>query len=293
MTEKDNHFRNFIIIALVILAISVSFPFIVNSYFHDWTKSGAFSDTFGALSAIFSGVAIAGLIITILLQRKELENQRNELSLQRTEMQVTRKEFLINRITTIIYSQLERYEKALEQFKITYDQQTYNGYEAVFFLDSAKQTVYYPVDDKRTKAEILNERKQKNCRAMKIYASNDKSIAQFSLSAYNSVTVIREALLKSDLTVDEINDLKNLFFRNIGFIQLGVLEDISQKFKEYLDLSTNEDDNFIEECDIDFGKLSKANIFLKAILKFRATVITFENLKETKEKWTEEFGTHA
>ncbi len=293
MKEKDKYLRYFVIISVVIVIVSIGFPLLVNHYFKDWGKSGTFGDTFGALNAIFSGIAIAGLIITILIQRKELENQRIELALQRTEMQETRNEFLINRISNIIYSQLERYEKALEQFKIENDNKVYNGYEAIFYLDSSKQTVYYPVSDKRTAAEILKEKKTKNCLAMKIYSANDKSIAQFALSAYNSVEVVKETLLKSDLTAREINDLKNIFFRNLGFIQLGVLEDISIKFKEYLELSTVDDDNYIEECDIEYGKLSKAQIFLKSLLKFRATIITDEVIKETKEKLTEEFGAYA
>ena len=293
MTEKDKHFRLFIVITVSILIISISFPFIVKYFLGNWDKSGTFGDTFGALNAIFSGVAIAGLIVTILLQRKELENQRNELALQRTEMLETRKEFSINRITNIVYKQLERYEKALEQFTIRHENKFHNGYEAIFLLDSLKQTVYYPVIDDRTEAEILKERKQKNCFAMKLYSKNDKSIAQFALSAYNSVKVVKESLLKSDLTVDEINDLKNIYFRNVGFIQLDVLEDIVSKFKEYLDLSTKEGYDYIIECDVEYGKLSKANIFLNSIVEFRKTVITPESLKEIRKNWKSEFGSYA
>jgi len=279
MTEKDKYFKYFIIIAIVIVIVSIAFPFVVNHFFCNWTTSGAFGNTFGTLNAIFSGITIAGLIVTLLMQRKELQNQR--------------KEFSIDRTTDIIYKQLERYENAVEQFKIDYDNKNYNGYAAIFFLDTSKQTVYNQVDDKRTEAEILKERKEKNCAAMKIYVSNDKSIAQFALSAYNSAMVVKEILMRSDLSITEINEMKNLFFRNIGFIQLGVLEDISVKYKEYLELSTNDKDNYIEECDIDIGKLPKANIFLKSILKFRQTIITAENLKEIKENWTQEIGTHA
>lgn len=279
MSEKDNYFRYFIIIAILIVVVSIAFPFVVNHYFCNWATSGTFGDTYGTLNAIFSGIAISGLIVTLLMQRKELQNQR--------------KEFAIGRTTDIIYKQLERYESAVEQFKIEYDYKSYIGHGAIFFLDISKQTVYYPVDDKRTEAEILKERKVKNCTAMKIYSFNDKSIAQFSLSAYNAASVVKEILLRSDLTINEINELKNLFFRNIGFIHLGVLDDISAKFKEYLELSMNDNDNYIEECDIDFGKLSKAHIFLNSILKFRGTIITAENLKETKENWSQEIGSHA
>lgn len=50
------------------------------------TKGGLFGDMFGALNALFSGLAFAGVIITILLQSKELGLQREELKAQREEM---------------------------------------------------------------------------------------------------------------------------------------------------------------------------------------------------------------
>ena len=55
-------------------------------------KAGQFGDSFGILTALFSGLAFSGLIITILLQRKELELQRKELRLQREEMAASRGE---------------------------------------------------------------------------------------------------------------------------------------------------------------------------------------------------------
>jgi hypothetical protein len=50
-------------------------------------KSGVFGDSFGALTALFSGLAFAGMMITVLLQRDELALQRQELQLTRGEMQ--------------------------------------------------------------------------------------------------------------------------------------------------------------------------------------------------------------
>lgn len=49
-------------------------------------KSGVFGDSFGLLTSLFSGLAFAGLIITIVMQK-------DELALQREELQLTRKEF--------------------------------------------------------------------------------------------------------------------------------------------------------------------------------------------------------
>jgi hypothetical protein len=50
-------------------------------------ERGTFGDMFGAINALFSGLAFAGVIIAILLQRGELRLQREELTLTREEMQ--------------------------------------------------------------------------------------------------------------------------------------------------------------------------------------------------------------
>src|SRR5687767_14281913 len=47
---------------------------------------GQHGDMFGGLNALFSGLAFAGLIYTVLLQREELSLQRRELELTRQEL---------------------------------------------------------------------------------------------------------------------------------------------------------------------------------------------------------------
>lgn len=49
-------------------------------------EAGALGDTFGAVNAIFSGLAFAGVILAISLQHDELKLQRKELALTRTEI---------------------------------------------------------------------------------------------------------------------------------------------------------------------------------------------------------------
>ena len=55
-------------------------------YLYGFADRGTFGDMFGAVNALFSGLAFAGVIYAVLLQRKELELQRNELELTRTEL---------------------------------------------------------------------------------------------------------------------------------------------------------------------------------------------------------------
>lgn len=47
---------------------------------------GTFGDMFGAVNALFSGLAFAGIIFTIFLQRRELQLQRSELEETRKEL---------------------------------------------------------------------------------------------------------------------------------------------------------------------------------------------------------------
>lgn len=51
---------------------------------------GTFGDMFGAVNALFSGLAFCGLIFAIYMQHEELKLQREELRLQREEATATR-----------------------------------------------------------------------------------------------------------------------------------------------------------------------------------------------------------
>ena len=61
--------------------------FIIFFSFDTWGERGSFGDMFGSINALFSGLALAGVIYAILLQRKELSLQREELKLTRKELE--------------------------------------------------------------------------------------------------------------------------------------------------------------------------------------------------------------
>lgn len=62
-------------------------PFVLRFVIEDPQQRGLFGDSYGALNALFSGLAFAGVIATLLLQRQELSYQREELELTRAELQ--------------------------------------------------------------------------------------------------------------------------------------------------------------------------------------------------------------
>lgn len=286
--SSDNFLTIFLIIAVVLLIVTFIFPFAINRYFSDWSISGTFGDTFGALNALFSGLAFTGVIVTILIQRTELKNQRTELQLQRIEMQETRKEFLINRTTSLVYNQLDRFEKSISEFQIEYNTKTYIGNDAITFLDENKKMVTKPYD--KPEEVYANEMKESVIELLKIYTPNKSQIEKFAQNAYNSVEVLKRLIYKTDLDLEQLKDMKNIFFVNVGFINMGIIERISELAEEEITYLKTQD--YIDN-GLDVGRMVRANIFLKSIKKFYQLRLTENNFQLEKAKWIDSVGYEA
>ncbi len=93
-------------------------------------ERGAFGDMFGAVNSLFSGLAFAGVIWTILLQREELR-------LQRREMTTTRKEFA---------GQKEALEaQVISMQRATYDSAFFARLNLLQEIATNIQAMYHPI----------------------------------------------------------------------------------------------------------------------------------------------------
>ena len=81
--EKEKIIKIGTIISLVVIALWALTFFLF--FYPDPARQGQFGDMFGAVNALFSGLAFAGLILTLILQKKELSLQRDELEQTRNE----------------------------------------------------------------------------------------------------------------------------------------------------------------------------------------------------------------
>jgi len=68
----------FLILAIAVV-LWVGYGLVVPRLFMDWQKSSQFGDMFGGIGALFSGLALSGVVVAILMQKEELELQRDEL----------------------------------------------------------------------------------------------------------------------------------------------------------------------------------------------------------------------
>lgn len=94
--QKKSKFNatNIIIIAFIsVIVVWLLFWGGIDIFISDCTDRGTFGDKFGAVNALFSGLAFAGLIATLFYQKEELKLQREELQQTREELKGQREEF--------------------------------------------------------------------------------------------------------------------------------------------------------------------------------------------------------
>lgn len=118
-----------IIMVLGLFLLNFSLIFFIS----DEQIRGTFGDQFGAVNALFSGLAFAGLIYTIILQRKDLKLQRRDLLYQRRELELTRKEMeeqtaefekqnetlMIQRFENTFFNMLSQFQEVVNNLKIS------------------------------------------------------------------------------------------------------------------------------------------------------------------------------
>ncbi len=158
-TARHNYILLFIIVCIIILIITWGY-FKCLTHFDIITlklneKHGLFGDMFGGLNALFSGLAFAGVIITIIMQMKELELTREELrksskaqdesqkalNNQLNHMQATSKIELANSAIKI-YSDKNEDDK-VEIAKAIFERMTKNLFENIEFIDIVKPQIEF------------------------------------------------------------------------------------------------------------------------------------------------------
>jgi uncharacterized membrane protein len=112
MKEKN---RNLTYLSIGIIVLIVA-GWILTYYFLEGNEArGTFGDMFGSLNALYSGFALAGIIITILLQKNELKLQREELKETRKEFKIQNETLNIQRFENTFFNLLNLHHKIVDE----------------------------------------------------------------------------------------------------------------------------------------------------------------------------------
>lgn len=113
----------------------------INSNLSNEEIRGVFGDKFGAINALFSALAFAGIIFTIILQKKELRLQREELAETRDEFIKQNKTLNRQRFENTFFQLLKLHGDIVDKLKIkAFDGNDYEKRE--FFVGAIKEFKY-------------------------------------------------------------------------------------------------------------------------------------------------------
>ena len=173
----------------------------------------------------------------------------------------------------------------MDEFAIEINKETtYYGSSAFVYLN----TILFLVrkDHENLDSQKQNQNKDDLKRNLATLSRFKKKIERFSFNAYNSVEVLKRIIYKTDLDIDELNDLKNLFFINIGFVTMGTIEKISDYDKLELEILEARDYSVM----LDAGVMKKSNIFLRSLIDFYKIELNEDNFELHKNNWLESIG---
>lgn len=97
----------FICAGCVICAVWLASFVLIYHYFEDWEECGQFGDLFGSVNALFSGLAFAGLVITIIQQRHDLQLQRQANDQSKKELNQQNETMKKERFENTFFKMLE------------------------------------------------------------------------------------------------------------------------------------------------------------------------------------------
>ncbi|MDR6516747.1 hypothetical protein [Chryseobacterium camelliae] len=211
---KQNYYtRLSLYIILSVSLIIIIYPIGLNFFISDPNSKGTFGDSFGALNTFFSALAFCGIVISIVMQKQNLEESKYE--------------YLHERMTNFVYVQLERYEKALEKLEFINNGSKIYSNEALYFLYENLEPISLNFANTREERlnRALNARKAILQNLNLIKDTNNKLLS-FILSTDNCFLTLNEILNTSKLTLNDKTELKDIFNNNLGFMFPRIIENI-------------------------------------------------------------------
>lgn len=186
------------------------------------SNSGVFGDSFGFLTSLFSGLAFAGLIITIVMQKNELALQREELSLtreelsgQKQEMQAQNETLKVQRFENTFFKMLELLEACRDDVfykewqigNATSTSSSYEGRDAIkqlyerytkshlgeYVMENYNQRWMFK-EDSKTEEGIVREYNE-------FYKYYGDELGQYYRTLYNVLKLVDRANFLDDKTI--------------------------------------------------------------------------------------------
>ena len=174
---------------LILLFVVSSWFVFVMEWFPWWTEEnarGTFGDSFGVVNALFSGLAFAGVICAILLQKKELELQRQELKDTRAEIKGQKETLQKQNFESSFFQLLSMHSEIVNSMEIKYGKTDYSGRKCFgHMLEMLEYDYYNPQPPNRNQEDL-------NALYEQFFANYQPYVGHYFRHLYNVVKFVHE-----------------------------------------------------------------------------------------------------
>lgn len=208
----------------------------ISQHFQNHDERGTFGDMFGAVNALFSGFAFAGLIMTLFYQKEELKLQREELKQTRAELEGQKREFEIQNKTlkqqqfsTTFFQLLNAVQKNIDNLEMVLedDHRFKKNYKGVNCFGGALRMIRKSIQDYRISIEkLVITQEEVSDIYKKIYKESLYPMGLFFRSYYHLIKYIvisdlddKEKYQYISFARSQLSDdvISVLFFYSIGY----------------------------------------------------------------------------
>jgi len=254
-----------VISVLVIIALWILTYFLLR----DIDKRGTLGDMFGTLNALFSGLAFAGIIFTILLQRKELKYQREELQATRKEFVIQNKTLKSQRFENTFFGLINLHNQIVNDI----DDKKGDGYSSPEEVISGRDVFFQAYLELRP---LLAKKNLEISKAyLKMYGKHNTDFGHYFRNLYRTFKIIHETEFVSINEIDDDVENKEELYKETNFIH-------RYKYTSILRAQLSDYELFIlfYNCQSHLGKKFKPLVEEYSILKTMP-----RHFIEHKEHW--------
>ena len=172
----------FLISFAFILVSTVVYYFLINMLVVDPGERGTFGDQFGGLTALFSGLAFAGLIVTLYMQQKDLSAQREEL--KRSNL-----EFALQRFDSSFFGMIKMLNDHVSS--ITYENQSGRPAISILSLEIKRNCQSVRLSVIGSMEEVLGDNKSEFRKSLsEIFVEHDDKLGPYLRILHNVYRLI-------------------------------------------------------------------------------------------------------
>jgi len=193
---------------VIILGLWITTYFILKDIGN--TERGTLGDMFGSINALFSGLALAGIIFTILLQRKELGYQRRELRATRLEFYIQNETLRLQRFENTFFNLLSLHHQIVESMDFYKQIEKKNGSSVMItkkeygIVTVKSRDVFKQKYDDLLDYIVLQGNKSLNKSYLDFYGSVQTDFGHYFRNLYRIIKFVHETEFasKEDLNIN-------------------------------------------------------------------------------------------